>query len=339
LFGWSQSLWIAHFRTVSRGVISQKGFEEWKSFRELFQNGVIPWTGISLLLMLIIAGAIGLLYIQRLTSNNRLIFNLVIAGGTMSLISLISHLIGVNPQITSFWYFYFNFTSWLLIFTSTCMILSEKSKYALEIFLKCFLFLELVLAILIADYQRPKISILIITFLIIMSAIIKFRQHIGLKEFLVACFVSFSAILTFLSPSFANVYIPNNLKDVTNFYIDQKLLITKVFQLPLEKKSLATWSETDTSGFAGGELSTLTYHLTRLEGLDIQSNKINPEFWRARNGALPKHIVVFLKTNSDYFTKNKLPAQYIIEEKMMMPSGKVELLILRLKNFEARNGL
>jgi hypothetical protein len=106
LFGWSQSLWIAHFRTVSRGVISQKGFEEWKSFRELFQNGVIPWTGISLLLMLIIAGAIGLLYIQRLTSNNRLIFNLVIAGGTMSLISLISHLIGVNPQITSFWYFY-----------------------------------------------------------------------------------------------------------------------------------------------------------------------------------------------------------------------------------------
>ena len=121
------------------------------------------------------------------------------------------------------------------------------------------------------------------------------------------------------------------MKDAIGFYEDQKVIMKTIFNLPLNRGNLASWSEKDSSGFAGGELSTLSYHLTRLEGLEQQVEEINPSMWLKNHDNLPKFIAIFLRSDSQYVINSKTLMQYEIESVRLLPSGKVKFIVVRLK--------
>lgn len=330
-FGWSQPLWDLHLRTVSRGVISQRGFEEWKSLVELIRIGQIPWTAISQVTVMIASFLLAVFNFKSAKQNTTIIFELAIASCAMSVASFASHLVGVNPQFTSFWYFYFNFTSWLLLFTAASHIIAKKSEIALGLVLKIVLYSELILAIMITDFSRPRISVITISFIGVCTLLFRYRVHFSSKILILTGATFLSMFFVFLSPSFASAYRTNNLKDAIGFYEDQKVIMKTVFNLPLNRGDLATWSEKDSSGFAGGELSTLSYHLTRLEGLGQQVEEIKPSMWLKNHDNLPKYIAIFLKSDSRYVINSKTLMHYEIESVRLLPSGKVKFIVVRLK--------
>jgi hypothetical protein len=328
MLGQNKSLWKEHFLILRSGATDNKGYGEWRSVFWQIENNQIPWLFLTLLLTL----AVGVYF--TLTSKNRenrdgLVQSVV----AMTSASMLLSLFGFNPQFTSYWYFYFNLLPMSLLLIYSFKNLENRKSSEINDYLVLFTVATLFLAIHGNQRLRPSLAILFILGVFFYYIIVR-NQIYKTKVFFEIICLGCAFLLLFFDKSLASSYVSSDQRNI-QFLKDEYKLIEIVKKLPLERHSVAAWSSPDQSGFAGGLVSLIGYHLIRLEGLGNQT--ITPELsaWKMRNDSYPEYVVSIVNKEYDYSDMKLIKCNYALLETSLLPSKLVHIYIYKLNKKEA----
>lgn len=260
----SSSVIGLNLNTIIRGNLNQVGWGEWKSEITLLSQGTIPWLAIALYLFI----ALSLFFKwerNNLIKNGSLeklsIKNLEILEYTLFLgafLSLLSHYLRINPQITSYWYFYFNLPLIFILLSRMSLI---NIKYRNSI-LSC-IFLLFILTISFATSGTiPHKSFY---FLVMIAAFMYLLTKVNWRYIFLSTILFGALTITIAVPSFAVAYDASSNSENLNFQSSQRELVSFLANTPRIRKQVVEWSELDSTGVLGGLESTLGYHMIRIE--------------------------------------------------------------------------
>lgn len=281
------SLWVEHLKTLKRGVVTEKGFSEWVSIFQMVNNGTVPWLAISLMLSTVLSFW-GILYVRK--DSNLLITKLALETSLiLSLISWLSYVVGVNPQFTSFWYFYMNFPGLLLQFIALCSLTLYRNpiQSSFNLWFISFIFLEL--AAFSNKRAAPNIVIFIIMSLMYMILIQRKKAIFRWKDLFIPLMAGSIFLAQFGERSLLASYASSTSSQV-EFLKAQKELLGIIEEYPASAGEVRAWSASDPTGVAGGLISTIGYHMIRLEGLQEATAQPLSQTAVALGSKEPKYI-------------------------------------------------
>lgn len=311
------SLWAEHLKTLKRGVITEKGFSEWVSIFQMVNSGIIPWLAISLMLSTVLS-LWGILYIRR-DSSLRLTKFALETSLILALVSWLSYVVGVNPQFTSFWYFYMNFPGMLLQFIALSSIVAYRNpiQSLSSLWFTFFVFLEL--AAFSNKRTSPNIVIFLIMFLVYMFVIQHKKAVFNWKDFLIPLVAGSIFLTQFGERSLLASYASSTSAQV-EFLKAQKELLDIIEEYPASAGEVRAWSASDPTGVAGGLISTIGYHMIRLEGLRGATPQPLSERTVALGSKQPNYIFLIF------------PSGFSVETKYLEICGFYEERSINLKN-------
>jgi hypothetical protein len=322
ILGQDKSLWKEHFLILRSGATDNKGYGEWRSVFWQIQNDQIPWLFLSLLITLILAT-----YFLFKDKDKQICVGLVPAILVMTTASMLLSIFGFNPQFTSYWYFYFNFLPMTLLLSYILKKLETSNKSETNDYLVLFTVATLFLSIYANQRMMPSVGALFLLGIFFYYIVIRnkiYKTRIFYEVIGIGCVF----LLLFFEKPLVSSYVSSDHRNV-DFLRDEYKLIEIIKKLPDERHSVAAWSSPDPSGFAGGLISLIGYHLIRLEGLANQT--VNPELdsWRLRNGGYPEYLLSIVNKDYEYSDVNVLKCNYLLIETIILPSKFVEVNIYK----------
>ena len=323
ILGQSKSLWKEHFLILRSGATDNKGYGEWRSIFWQIENDQIPWLFLSLLITLILAT-----YFLLTHKNREIPDGLVPTVLAMTSASMLLSLFGFNPQFTSYWYFYFNLLPMSLLLIYILKQLKSRSESETNDYLVIFTVVTLFLSVYANQRLRPSTSILLLLGILLYYVIIRNKIYKTQMFYEIIC-ISCAFLLLFFDKSLVSSYVSSDERNV-QFLNDEYKLIEIIKKLPQERNSVAAWSSPDQSGFAGGLISLIGYHLIRLEGLENQTTTPELSAWKQRNGSYPKYLVSIVNKEYNYSDINIINCNYVLKDTTLLPSKLIEIYVYKL---------
>lgn len=316
----SKSLWKEHFFILRSGATDNKGYGEWRSIFWQIENNQIPWLFLSLLITLSLAT-----YFLVTHKDREVPDGLIPTVLAMTSVSMILSLLGFNSQFTSYWYFYFNLLPMSLLLIYSLKELKGRNESETNDYLVIIITVTFFLAVYANQRLTPSVGVLLLLGTLLYYVIVRNKIYKTRMFYEIIC-ISCAFLLLFFDKSLVSSYVSSDERNV-QFLNDEYKLIEIIKKLPQERNSVAAWSSPDQSGFAGGLISLIGYHLIRLEGLGNQTT--NPELsaWRQRNGTYPKYVVSIVNKEFKYSDINLLNCNYVLTETTPLPSQLIDIYV------------
>jgi hypothetical protein len=296
-YGLEYSIWSPHIDLLN-GSTTSDGFGEWKSLFKLWKTGIFPWTFISLTAIGVVFPALVIIYKKQNLVAKRLALLILF----LTIVSLLSHFMGFNPQFASAWYFFGNFLSYALAVILLYRIIEESFTDLVSFTLAMFLVFVLL------KHQGAPVQIL--TMLAVAPIFFDSRGQrrntnkitSGISAFVLACTFSIVFLATAKNTFIGNSYNYSGNTKSMEFYKDQLFFVEELQTYTSQRHRVAVWNSVDdTTGYLGALTSTSAFHLLRLEGKGAATKVPDPQMWLKMYNILPEYILIITNQKNTSF--------------------------------------
>ena len=311
------SIWMEHVKLfVNRDEVSMN---YWGPVLNFSEQGV--WT-------VLILGLIVPIY--NLSSGRIVLTNLQRGcySGSLGLtaVSIIAYLIKVNIAYTQFFYLYFYLPIVVLtLFAAISQIKSSQTLYA-GMFLSMNFFIILVISLVGINWLDSKNIALLTGLMLILTTVKSEKTRKTQTKFNLSAAL-LGMILLFLVPPFMSGY--SSEKNELNELLvqDQRKVFEEISKLPSDSGKVGTWYEPDVIGYRGAIISSLSFHLLRLEGTEENQPTPTIESWQSRKGIIPDYIVAIASDEWNWSGQAEDQTRYKVKSEITLPSQEAKMYI------------
>jgi hypothetical protein len=134
-------------------------------------------------------------------------------------------------------------------------------------------------------------------------------------------------ILLFLIPPFMSGYSSEQNERNELLIQDQRKVFEEISLLPSNFGKVATWYEPDEIGYRGAILSSIGFHLLRLEGGGENQPFPSVSGWKIRKGTIPDYLIAITSDTWRWNGELKNRNMYEVKREVTLPSKKVKMYI------------
>jgi len=244
----------------------------------------------------------------------------------LTLLSIIAYLVKINIAYTQYFYLYFYLP--IFVLTTFAAISQIKSRQLLYtgMFLSINFLIILITAFAGINWLTTTNIIFLATFILIFTiATKKNAAKVQNQVSLTSTFLGM--ILLFLIPPFMSGYSSEQNERNELLIQDQRKVFEEISLLPSNFGKVATWYEPDEIGYRGAILSSIGFHLLRLEGGGENQPFPSVSGWKIRKGTIPDYLIAITSDTWRWNGELKNRNMYEVKREVTLPSKKVKMYI------------
>jgi len=234
----------------------------------------------------------------------------------------------VNIAYTQFFYLYFYLPIFVLtIFAAISQIKSSQAIYA-GLFLFINFFIILVISFVGINWLDST-NIALLTGLMFILATVKSENSRKTQTQFTLSATVLGMILLFLIPPFMSGYSSEK-NELNELLIrDQRKVFEEISKVPSQLGKVGTWYEPDAIGYRGAIISSLGFHLLRLEG--AEENRPLPTIgsWRNKKGVIPEYIITITSNAWNWNGEAENQTRYKVKREIFLPSQESKMNIFQ----------
>jgi hypothetical protein len=311
------SLWMEHVKLfIDRDEVSMN---YWGPVLNFSQQGV--WT----VLILGLAVPIYNLFSKRIVLTN---VQKGCYSGSLSLtiVSIIAYFVKVNIAYTQFFYLYFYLPILVLtLFAAFSQLKTSSALYA-GMLLSINFFIILVSSFVGINWLDSKKIALLIGLMFILTTLKSENSMRTQTQFTLSAAL-LGMILLFLIPPFMSGY--SSEKNELNELLvqDQRKVFEEISKVPSNLGKVGTWYEPDEMGYRGAIISSLSFHLLRLEGTEENQPIPTIDSWQTRKGIIPDYLIAITSDEWNWGGEAKNQTMYKVKREIILPSQETKMFI------------
>lgn len=317
IWGGKTSLWMEHVKLfINRDEVS---LNYWGPILNFSQQGV--WT----LLLLGLAVPTYNLFSKRILLTN---IQKGCYSGSLSLtiVSIIAYFVKVNIAYTQFFYLYFYLPIFVLtLFAVFSQLKSSQELYA-GLFLSINMFILLVSSFAGINWLDSK-NILLLTGLMFILTTVNSEKSFRIQTPFNLSAALLGMILLFLVPPFMSGYSSESNELNELLVQDQRKVFEEISKVPSDFGKVGTWYEPDEIGYRGAIISSLSFHLLRLEGTGENQAIPTIESWQNRRGTNPDYLIAITSDEWKWGGETKDGTRYKVKIEITLPSQETKMYI------------
>jgi hypothetical protein len=320
IYGIDGSLWIPHFKILLNNDELSENY--WGPVLNPLEQSVFTFA---------ILGVLIPVYFLKFRKSELTVTQLkaLVGSLSLSLISILLYIFKLNISYTQYFYQYF----YLPIFILTLFVVFSRANSNLIFDVLMFLTLYCVFLILIKITSGTILNVLSIlmfylVFFLLSHMLYKKKFKTNINPIFI--FVHLASLTLFLNVPFMQGYVTTDNNLSQSLLKDEIQVFSNINELGSDLKPSATWYEPDEAGYRGAIISSLGFHITRLEGRD--KNNLYPDVtdWYMRKATIPENLVTITSPNWVWNGMAGSEIKYRLEFSQLLPSQFVEYRIYSL---------